>query len=136
MGARAVLDASVLLAYLQGEQGAERVAEALSSPGGAAMSAINWAEVLSKLADYGEPPDRVTRRLRDAGLLGTALVIVPADENLAVEIARLRKPTRAAGLSLGDGACLALGHLTGALVLTSDRSWASLAVGVRIAVVR
>jgi PIN domain nuclease of toxin-antitoxin system len=51
-------------------------------------------------------------------------------------MARLRKPTRAARLSLCDRACLAFGRLTNALVLTADRSWASLAVGVRITVVR
>jgi PIN domain nuclease of toxin-antitoxin system len=136
MQSRAVLDASALLAYLQGERGADRVGEALSSPGGAAMSAINWAEVLSKLAGIGEAPEGVASRLRGAGLLGTALKIVPADEELAVEIARLRPSTRPAGLSLGDRACLALGRLTNAVVLTSDRAWAPLSLGVKITIVR
>lgn len=136
MAARTVLDASALLAYLQGERGADRVAAALASAGGAAMSAINWAEVLSKLADIGEAPEGVTRRLREAGLLGTALGIVPAHEELALEIARLRPSTRAAGLSLGDRACLALGRLKGLPVLTADRSWAGLSVGVKVTVVR
>ncbi len=58
------------------------------------------------------------------------------NEELAVEIARLRKATRAAGLSLGDHACLALGRLTARPVLTADRSWAALDVGVRIMLVR
>ncbi len=135
-GARAVLDASALLAFLQGERGADQVAEVLSAPGGAAISAINWAEVLSKLADHGEAPESVTRMLREAGVLGTAVRIDAAGEELAVEIARLRKATRAAGLSLGDRACLALGRLTDRTVLTADRSWATLDVGVGIVVVR
>jgi PIN domain nuclease of toxin-antitoxin system len=136
MPGRAVLDASALLAYLQGEPGAERVAGALASSGGAAMSTINWAEVLSKLADVGEEPEGVSRRLRESGLVGAALRIVPADEELAFEMARLRPPTRTAGLSLGDRACLALGRLTGSSVLTADRSWAALSLGVKITLVR
>ncbi len=135
-GGGAVLDASALLAYLQGERGADRVAEALSAPGGAAISAINWAEVLSKLADHGEAPESVTRMLREAGLLGTALRIEPAGEDLAVEIARLRQATRRVGLSLGDRACLALGRLTARPVLTADRSWAALSLGVKLNLVR
>ena len=43
-----VLDASAVLAYLQGETGATIVATALTQ--GSVISAINWAETLSKLA--------------------------------------------------------------------------------------
>jgi len=47
-----VLDASALLAYLQGEAGSEEVRDAIGE--GAAISAANWAEVLSKLIEAGE----------------------------------------------------------------------------------
>lgn len=46
--ATSVLDASALLAYLQGEPGAANVATDLTK--GSAISSINWAETLSKLA--------------------------------------------------------------------------------------
>src|SRR5205823_1913357 len=49
-----VLDASALLALLREEEGAERVAEQL--PRGAAISALNWAEVLARLIDLGGDP--------------------------------------------------------------------------------
>ncbi len=43
-----VLDASALLAYVRDEPGAEVVDQALEQ--GAYVSAVNWAEALSKLA--------------------------------------------------------------------------------------
>ena len=49
---------------------------------------------------------------------------------------RLRSVTRHAGLSLGDRACLALGDRLGCPVVTADRVWASLDVGVAIVVIR
>lgn len=45
--ATSVLDASALLAYLQGEPGAEIVAIALTQK--SAISSVNWAETLTKL---------------------------------------------------------------------------------------
>lgn len=88
----AVLDASALLAYLQGEPGADEVADVLLQK--AAISAINWAETLSKLAERGQEPDAVTTQLREEGLLDYALIIYPADEELAHDIAKLRVSTR------------------------------------------
>lgn len=44
-----VLDASALMAILHAEDGASVVIEAIGE--GAAVSVVNWAEVLSKLAE-------------------------------------------------------------------------------------
>ena len=57
---RVVLDASALLALLQNEAGAERVADHLS---GGAMSAVNLSEVVAKLIDHGMPADDVREAL-------------------------------------------------------------------------
>lgn len=46
----AVLDASALLAHLNDEDGASSVRAAMKD--GAAISVANWAEVLSKLANF------------------------------------------------------------------------------------
>ncbi len=100
------LDASALLAYLQAESGADIVETALLK--GAAISAINWAETLSKRAEKGQNPDDVTQKLRKEGLLDNAVQVYPVDETLACKIAELRSPARSLGLSLGDRACLAL----------------------------
>ena len=48
------------------------------------------------------------------------------------EAGRLRAVTRTEGLSLGDRACLATAILLGVAVLTSDRSWLRLDLGVPV----
>jgi PIN domain nuclease of toxin-antitoxin system len=87
----AVLDASALLALLKGEPGAERVAEALEQ--GAYLSAVNLAEVLSKLADWGEDPAEAQARMAQVGLLGAAVEVLPFTGEDALEVARLRALT-------------------------------------------
>ncbi|HZR00008.1 MAG TPA: type II toxin-antitoxin system VapC family toxin [Chloroflexota bacterium] len=127
-----VLDASALLAYVLDEPGAERVLAALRA--GAVVAAVNWAETLARLAELGADPASEAVRLRT--LLDGALRIAPLDEVQCVEIARLRPTTRPLGLSLGDRACLALGSALGLPVLTADRSWTGLGIGVRVELVR
>ena len=56
--------------------------------------------------------------------------------NLSEVLARLRSVTRGAGLSLGDRACLALGDRLGCPVITADRAWASLDIGIEIVLIR
>jgi ribonuclease VapC len=131
---RVVLDASALLAYLLDEPGAAIVAEALID--GAAMSIVNLAEVLSKLADHGQAPDKVLERLTREGLVGAAIAVMSVDNHQAVEIARLRPRTRKLGLALGDRACLALAAQLGLPVLTTDRTWKGLELGLDIRVAR
>lgn len=129
-----VLDASALLAYLQGETGATIVATALTQ--GSVISAINWAETLTKLAERGQDPNAVTTQLINQQLLNYALQIHPIDELQARSIAKLRVPTQPWGLSLGDRACLALALSLNLPALTSDRIWANLNIGVSITLIR
>jgi Uncharacterized protein conserved in bacteria len=130
----AVLDASALLALLKGEPGAERVAEALER--GAYLSAVNLAEVLSKLADWGEDPTEAQARMAQVGLLGAAVEVLPFTGEDALEVARLRALTRAHGLSFGDRACLALARRLGLPALTAERAWAELDLGIPVEVLR
>jgi ribonuclease VapC len=130
----AVLDASALLALLKGEPGAERVAEALER--GAYLSAVNLAEVLSKLADWGEDPAEAQARMAQVGLLGAAVAVLPFTGEDALEVARLRALTRAYGLSFGDRACLALARRLGLPALTAERAWAELDLGIPVEVLR
>lgn len=124
-----VLDASALLAYLLDEAGADEVERALATQ--AVIGAVNLAEVLSKLADAGEDPDAAM----DA-ITVLPFDVVPFDEDLAVESARLRPLTSSAGPSLGDRACLALGRRLGRPVLTADSAWVGLIPGVDVTVIR
>jgi ribonuclease VapC len=100
------------------------------------MSAVNWAEVLSKLAEAGEDPEAVAQDLEDKGLLGLALMIHPVEESLALRIAKLRPLTRHKGLSLGDRACLALAAHLQLKVLTADSGWDELDLGLHIQFIR
>ncbi|SDF38188.1 PIN domain nuclease, a component of toxin-antitoxin system (PIN domain) [Thermus arciformis] len=128
-GPRKLLDASALLAYLQREPGFETVREALRE--GAAISAVNLAEVAGKLKARGKDPERIVRRLVAMGL-----EVLPFTLEEALEAGALDPLTRPLGLSLGDRACLAAGKVRGLAVLTADRTWAGAVPGVEVAVVR
>lgn len=130
----AVLDASALLALLQDEPGAEAVGEALI--GGAVISSVNWAEVLSKIVDFGRPIAEAERLIATTGVVGGNLAIVPFDRELARQVAELRGATRERGLSLGDRACLALARQLALPVLTTDRAWLKLRLAVEIRLAR
>jgi ribonuclease VapC len=132
--AGAVLDASALLVLLQREQGQDVVAAALAV--GAAISAANLSEVVAKLRDGGAPEVAIRRAID--GLAAGGLEVVAVDEPQALAAGFLRPFTRAAGLSLGDRLCLALGQARRQLVLTTDRAWANLAplVQIRTRVIR
>ncbi len=116
-----VLDASALLALLNREPGADRVAEAIVS--GAVMSTVNLSEVIAKLADVGMPEVEIREAVEPLGI-----EFVSLGGEAAVAIGLLRPATRSAGLSLGDRACLALGQRLGLAVVTADREWDQLEV--------
>lgn len=100
------------------------------------MSAVNWAEVLSKLGELGEDPVSVDQGLRRQGLAGGSIELLDLTAADAVEIARLHTTTRSRGLSLGDRACLALGLRLKLPVITADRSWVGLRPGVTVRAIR
>ena len=123
-----VLDTSALIALLFGERGAEKVEAVMR---GAALSTVTYCETLAVMTRLG----RDVGRLRQ-GLLISGLSIVPFEARHAEVTAELERQTRSHGLSLGDRACLALGILRNETVLTADRPWADLALGVRVELIR
>lgn len=125
---RSVLDASAILALIQGEPGADVVDDALS---GAMVSAVNVAEVATRLSDVGMPDEEVHATVRDL-----RMEIVSFDAAMAFGSAALRGATRSKGLSLGDRACLALALAHDTPALTADRSWGELDVGVDVRLIR
>lgn len=128
-----VLDASAMLAFLRNEPGRERVARALA--GAAAVSALNWAEVMARLIDLGADPSEIVARALPPTGSGT-VEVVPFGDVEARESAKLRARTRSLGLSLADRAALALALTRGLPVLTADRAWKSLRLPVKIEVIR
>ena len=129
-----VLDASALLALVLQERGIDRVEAALRV--GGFMTAINWAETLSDLAERGESVDHSVSRVKRIVAEMGSITIGPFDETHAAEAARLRPATRHLGLSLADRACLALGRRHRLPVLTTHRAWRSLQISVKIEVIR
>lgn len=123
-----VLDASAVLAYLQGEPGGETVAKHLTT---ASIGAVNYSEVIGKLTDKGLDAANV-----DAVLASIGLDVVEFDREQARDAGFLRAVTRKRGLSLGDRACLALGRARGVPVLTADRAWADVDAGVKVRLLR
>jgi PIN domain nuclease of toxin-antitoxin system len=109
-----VLDASALLAFLQGEDGADVVEAALET--GAVAGAANWSEVAQKVLAHGRDWNLARALLLSHGL---QVEDVTADD---AERAAARWGS-GAGLSLGDRLCLALGERLGGDVLTADRAW-------------
>ncbi len=69
-------------------------------------------------------------------LEGLGLDVEPFDAAMAYETGLLRQRTRRLGLSLGDRACLALGQRLSLPVLTTDRRWKAVRIGVKVRVVR
>ncbi len=125
---KCVLDASAILALLNDESGAGMVGELLPV---AIVSAVNYAEVVTRLALLGMPENEIHRALNILGL-----TIIPLDEDLSFRTGCLAIATKQYGLSLGDRACLALALKTGYSAVTADRVWQDLNIEVDIKIIR
>lgn len=127
---KAVLDASALLAYLYDEPGASVVEEVLAR--GAYISALNWAEVLSKTAELGEDPEALAVQLEQQGLLKQGLIVWPLTAEDAVLIAKINISTKEYPLSMGDRACISLAQRLSLPLLTANPTWQDLALPVKV----
>jgi PIN domain nuclease of toxin-antitoxin system len=123
-----VLDASAILARLLGERGRDRVDQILAK---ACMSAVSYAEVITKLVESGvqfAEAEYVVDRLECA--------VLDADKYRSAMTGRLHEKTKRTGTSLGDRYCLQLAMELGVPVLTTDRRWASLGLDVAVELIR
>lgn len=124
-----VLDASALIALVNKEPGGDKVRPVMPS---AIMGAVNFCETIQRLRRGGMPLEAVTAAL-------TPLVTdpVPFDSTLAYIAASIHEQTRAAGLSFGDCACLALALSRNLPAMTAERdAWDKVDVGVKIIKIR
>jgi ribonuclease VapC len=122
------MDTSAFLAFANREPGAEKVRPRLRE---AVVSAVNATEILQKLASKNMTLVRAEEYLKR--FVGE---IAPFGLEQAALNAALYTQTQPFGLSLGDRSCLALGIYLGLPIMTADRDWAKLDVGVPIEVIR
>jgi PIN domain nuclease of toxin-antitoxin system len=125
---KAVMDASALLARFRREPGAQKVDELID---GSYVSAVNVAEFVQRIVDLGASEAFVEEVVENLPCR-----IEPFDRTAGIRAGLLRRHTRAHGLSLGDRACLELGARLGQPVVTADRAWAELDVGVEVVLIR
>lgn len=123
-----VIDSSVVLAILFDEPGGK---EAFSMMDGGLMSSVNLSEVFTKCIE-----NKATAEFAETQVRRLGLELVPFSTEDAVGAAKLRPLTRQQGLSLGDRACLALALGRGLPVLTADRHWDGLDIGVDLRLIR
>jgi PIN domain nuclease of toxin-antitoxin system len=98
---------------------------------GALVSAVNYAEVMSKLLDGGADRHKAREHVLVLGIR-----VVDFDADLADRAGELRPLTRHLGLSLADRACLALAERENAIAFTGDRKWLGAVAGIEIQIIR
>ena len=123
-----VLDASALLALLHNENGSDKVAAILDR---AIISSVSWAEVVQKAIAKDIKVDGLDNELAAFGLAFSSF-----DRQQAHIAGSLWQSTKGLGLSLGDRACLALAIHLGLPVLSADKVWQQLDIGVAIQLIR
>jgi len=125
---KVVLDASALLAYLNDEPGGDDVP---LTGGEAVISSVNLAEAISVLTSRGGGAELIR-----AHLSALSMEVVPLDRASAERAGFLIAKTKRRGLSLGDRCCLALAGERGLPVMTTDRVWSELDLGLTIHLLR
>ncbi len=123
-----VIDASAVLADLRGEPGAAQAREALEA---AFISTVNYSEVIAKLIEFGLPPLAAEEVAEQIGY-----VVVVADQAHGGRAGQLHAKTRGKGVSLGDRFCLSLAQAMALPVVTADRRWKDLDLGVEVILIR
>jgi len=121
-----VVDASVVLAWLQDEAGADDAEGHLME---GVIGAANWSEVLQKARQHGVDAELVARLLTSFGI--EVADVVEGDGRSAAALWRIGSP-----LSLADRLCLALGLRLGVPVATADAAWVNAAGGPEIILIR
>lgn len=121
-----VVDASVVLTWLQDEPGSDE-AEPMLMEG--LIGAANWSEVLQKVRQHGAKPGLVGPLLASFGL--RVMDVTAEDAEAAAALWRPASP-----LSLADRLCLALGLRLQTGVATADAGWRGVEGGPSVIIVR
>ena len=131
MSEKIVFDSSAIIALLELEEGWTIVSDHLNN---AIVSTINLAEVMTVISRKTVGDDVAGEAMKL--LQNTFPHIVDFNQEQAVITAMFDSTTQEHGLSLGDRACLALAKSKNLPVLTADKIWGKLKVGVKIQMIR
>ena len=123
-----VFDSSVVISILKQEQGFERAESSLND---ALISTVNLSEVATYLARNGVPKNTIQEVIASF-----PIQVIPFDKSLAIQAGCLYSLCKHLGLSLGDRACLALAMSRELTVLTADKVWQQLDLGISIQLIR
>lgn len=127
-----VVDTSAIIALINKEEGFEAVEKVIDK---AIISSVNFSEIITVL----NRELFKTKKEREEGLQlikNTFSHIIEFDDKQAVIAASIDSITKKYGLSLGDRACLALAKHYKLPVLTADKVWKKLDLGVKIELFR
>jgi len=123
-----VFDSSAILALLKMESGHEIVSKNLEQ---AVVSSVNFCEVVSFLSKKTQKQDEMIKFLTE-----TFDCIEDFNIEQAIIAGSFISVTKDYGLSLGDRACLALAKYKNIPVLTADKTWTKLNLGIKIKLIR
>jgi PIN domain nuclease of toxin-antitoxin system len=125
-----VADASAVLAWMFEENGAEALGPILEQAG---ISAVNLAEVLQIADSLGYASDDL-----DADLAGYGLEFLPFTDAEALAALTVKRAEADAGvnLSLADRCCLATALVRSLPVVTGDRAWSIMSLGIEVRLFR
>lgn len=96
-----------------------------------AISAVNYAEVVSKVAEDGVPAHQI-----DFEIANLRLRVLPLTATIARAAGLLRPATRHLGLSLADRVATATAVEMQLPILTCDRAWSQLDLPVPVVLIR
>lgn len=127
-----VFDSSAVLAFLKNEKGSDLVAQNLKH---SIISAVNFCEIVTvtnrEIFVNDEEKSQGLKLLKES-----FINIEDYDINQAIISASFDKITKKFGLGIGDRSCLALAKFKKLPVLTADKIWKKLDIGVDIKFIR
>lgn len=123
-----VFDSSALIAHICGEKGADYVENYLEN---SVISSVNYSEFITFMLERGATSEKAEEIFSEL-----AVEIIVFDEYQAIITSELRSKTKSKGLSLGDRACLALAKSRKIPVVTADKIWSKLDIGVDVKLIR
>lgn len=125
---RCVVDSSAAIAFIQEELGQDVAAQYLEET--PIISAVNFSEII--FIGFKNGYDKLSK----SKLLQLLPTVIDFNIDQAYLTASLQPLTKKYGLSFADCACLALGKSMNLPIITADKVWKELDIGVEIILIR